>query len=73
MMRQGVTDSWEWTGITELLVPATPNEVRSGAPLVRFASSAERHALIRRQLVREAADNGRCPQQSGWATGWASR
>ncbi len=54
--RQGVDDTWEWIGLTELIAPATADEVRAGAPVVRFASSSERHALVRRQLVREAAD-----------------
>lgn len=56
LMRQGVTDEWEWIGMTELIQPATPDEVRAGAPVVRFATTSERHSLIRRQLVREAAD-----------------
>ena len=56
MERQGVQDEWEWIGMTELIRPATPDEVRAGAPVVRYDTASERHTLIRRQLVREAVD-----------------
>jgi len=54
--RQDAADPWEVAALTELVQPATPDEIREGAPSVRFASAAERHGLVTRQLAREAGD-----------------
>ena len=56
LARQGTDDPWEVAALTELIEPASPDEVRAGAPTVRFASELERHDLVRRQLIREAGE-----------------
>jgi len=46
----GITEEYDYDALTELLVPATPDDIAAGARVVRFASPEERHTVARRFL-----------------------
>ncbi len=56
LRRDGVRDQDEIHALTELIRPATPEEIQGGARTIRFGSPLERHALVRRALERKAAE-----------------
>ncbi len=55
LRRDGVRDPDEINALTELIRPATPEDIQAGARPIRFGSPLERHALLRRALERVAA------------------
>ena len=51
LRKQGITDPYEWRGLTQLMAPASAEDQLEGEAF-EFGSSAERHALIWRHLER---------------------
>ena len=54
LRRHGVTDDYEWNALTELVWPATEQDIRGGSREVRFSSPQERYALVHRLLTHLA-------------------
>ncbi|MBK05623.1 MAG: hypothetical protein CL920_39215 [Deltaproteobacteria bacterium] len=52
LRKQGIHAASEWNALTELIEPATDEDLKRGAQLIRFHSVTERYVLVQRLLQR---------------------
>ena len=50
----GAADPYEWNALTEIMAPASPEQLRRGARPITFTNRSERHVVIRHVVEREA-------------------
>ncbi len=54
LQEQGVSDPDEWNALTEIISPATKEDIAAGARIIRFSNVTERYVLLQRFLERQS-------------------